>query len=177
MKEKRGLIVNVGTPSILVILVVFVLAVFAILSIGASSNELKLAAKTGASVKEYYEADQKVEVSLCYLDKVLQDTEIEYLEQTLVGMEATNREDMKGLENVVVKLEKDAMFAKGKAKKIGTVSYEFLIRKDSYLNVSIALYSDRSYQVEQRNVSQTYAGSYELDDSVELWDGSVTIPD
>ena len=49
MKERKGLVFNVGTPSILVILLVFVLCVFALMSIQASNNEKKLADKTGAS--------------------------------------------------------------------------------------------------------------------------------
>ena len=46
MKERKGLLLSVGTPSILLVLLVFVLSVFALLSIRASANEQKLADKT-----------------------------------------------------------------------------------------------------------------------------------
>lgn len=59
MEEKKGLSINVGASSIILILLVLSLSVFAVLSIKASNNEYKLAMKTARSVQEYYEADAR----------------------------------------------------------------------------------------------------------------------
>lgn len=174
MRENKGLILNVGTPSVLVILVVFVLSVFSILSVGASANEVKLAEKTATSVKEYYEADQKAEYSLLYISNIIKESDLATLEENIVGLEAGKEEAIKGMENVNVKLDENAIFSSGEKKKIGTISYEFFVRNDSYLNVELSLFSDRSFDISKWNMTQTYAGTYELDDTVELWDGNVT---
>lgn len=59
MEEKKGLSINVGASSIILILLVLSLSIFAALSIKASNNEYKLAGKTAQSVQEYYEADAR----------------------------------------------------------------------------------------------------------------------
>lgn len=59
MEEKKGFSINVGASSIILILLVLSLSIFAALSIKASNNEYKLALKTAQSVQEYYEADAK----------------------------------------------------------------------------------------------------------------------
>lgn len=175
MRERKGLIFNVGTSSILVILLSFVLAVFALMSIRASNSEQVLAEKTGISVKEYYAADQKAENTLCYVDVMLKSLDIEYLEDAIVAVEYSKDEDLADIENVVVQLEKDAVFSDGARKAIGTVSYECLVREGCYLNVELAIYSDRSYGVNKWNTTQAAAGVYELDDGMELWDGTVEV--
>lgn len=59
MEDKKGFSINVGASSIILILLVLSLSIFAALSIKASNNEYKLALKTAQSVQEYYEADAK----------------------------------------------------------------------------------------------------------------------
>lgn len=175
MEERKGLIFNVGTSSILVILLTFVLAVFALMSIRASNSEQVLAEKTATSVKEYYAADQKAENALCYVDVMLKGLEIEYLEDAIVSLEFSKDEDLARVENVTVQLKKDAAFTDGAKKEIGVVSYEYLVREGCYLNVELAIYSDRSYGVQKWNTTQTVAGVYELEDGIELWDGNVAV--
>ena len=70
MEEKKGFVFNIGTPSILVILLTFVLCTFALFSIRASNSVRKLADKTGDAVQEYYLADQKAVHALAYVDSV-----------------------------------------------------------------------------------------------------------
>lgn len=175
VRERKGLIFNVGTSSILVILLTFVLAVFALMSIRASNSEQVLAEKTGTSVKEYYAADQKAEHALCYVDVMLKSLDTEYLEDAIVAVEYSKDEDLSDIENVTVQLVRDAAFSDGAKKEIGTVSYECLVREGCYLNVELAIFSDRSYVVNKWNTTQTAAGVYELDDGMELWDGTVEV--
>lgn len=175
MKEKKGLVFNVGTSSILVILLSFVLSVFALLSIRASNNEQILAEKTGNSVKEYYAADQKAEYALCYIDTMLKSIDVEYLEDSVAALEYSKDENLANIENVTVQLETEAVFSDDAHKEIGTVSFSCLVREDCYLNVELALYSDRSYRVNKWNTTQTTAGLYELEDGMELWDGNVEV--
>lgn len=175
MKERKGLVFNVGTPSILVILLVFVLSVFALMSIQASNNEKKLADKTGKSVQEYYEADQKAEYARAYISAVLQSTDLEYLEETLVGMEAAKVEQLKGMQDVYVTVSEDAAFLESKEQeKVATVAYAFPVRKDSKLKVEMDVYSDRTYQVTQWKLENAGMG-VELDEGMGLWDGTVTV--
>lgn len=175
MRERKGLIFNVGTSSILVILLSFVLAVFALMSIRASNSEQVLAEKTGNSVKEYYAADQKAENALCYVDVMLKSLDVEYIEDAIVSLEYSKDEDLAGVEDVTVQLEKDAAFSDGAKKEIGMVSYECLVREGCYLNVELTIYSDRSYSISKWNTTQTAAGVYELDEGMELWDGTVEV--
>lgn len=173
MKERKGLVFNVGTSSILVILLSFVLSVFALMSIRASNSEQVLAEKTGNSVKEYYAADRKAEYTVASIDAILKNTEVAYLEDAMEAIAYSKDEELTGVENVTVKLEKDAAFSDSAKKEIGTVSFECMVREECYLNVELTIYSDRSYEVSKWNTTQNTAGVYELEDGVELWDGNV----
>lgn len=175
MKEKKGLVFNVGTSSILVILLSFVLSVFALMSIRASNSEQILAEKTGNSVKEYYEADRKAEYALCYIDVMLKSMEAEYLEDAIGALEYSKDEDLTDIENVTVQLEEDVLFSNDAKKEIGTVSFACLVRESCYLNVELIIYSDRSYAINKWNTTQNTAGMYELDDGMELWDGTIDV--
>lgn len=57
MNKGKGLHLNIGAASIILIMLVFALCTFAALSIKASNSEYKLAEKTARSVREYYEAE------------------------------------------------------------------------------------------------------------------------
>ena len=177
MREKKGFLFNVGIPSILMILLTFILAMFALLSMKASASEQRLAEKTGQSVQEYYEADQKAEYALCYIDAVLDTIELPYLEETLVGMEASKDTMLADLDGMSVKLVKNGAFSEGKARKIGTVSFFVPMTEKSRLQVAFAIYSDRSYRVTRWNTEtdETKVNMYELEDGVELWDGVVDV--
>ena len=110
MKERKGLLLSVGTPSILLVLLVFVLSVFALLSIRASANEQKLADKTAKSVKEYYAADAKAEYALGYIDSVLESAKISNLKTELLNMKNSNEENLKGLKDLKVTIKSSGDF-------------------------------------------------------------------
>lgn len=88
--KKQDFQMNIGGASILLVLLVFALTVFAILSMKASYHELKMSEKTRDSVEQYYEVDAKSEEALLSIQEVMYDamkqtkvTEIEYLKNEI----------------------------------------------------------------------------------------------
>lgn len=61
--------VNIGAPSIILLLVVFALTIFALLSIRASYNELGLAKTSLEAAQRYYEAEGRAETVRARLDE------------------------------------------------------------------------------------------------------------
>ncbi len=61
MKKSKEYHMNIGGASIILLLVVFALTVFAVLSVRASYHEMKLADKTREYIEAYYSADAKAE--------------------------------------------------------------------------------------------------------------------
>lgn len=62
--KKKEYHLNIGGASIILLLVVFALTVFAVLSIKASYHELKLSEKTREAISDYYKADGIAEEAL-----------------------------------------------------------------------------------------------------------------
>lgn len=71
MKQKNRYHMNIGGASILLILVIFSLTIFAILSLRASYHEVKMSEKTKTSVEAYYEADAKAEEILMQVSEAV----------------------------------------------------------------------------------------------------------
>lgn len=167
-KENKGLILNVGTPSILLILLVFVMAVFGMLSVRASGSECALAQKTGDSVQEYYKADQKAEYVLAYVDSVLSKGEIDQLQKSLQKKELPDR-IAGSVEKIQTNLKKGAVM--GEAENIGTVFYTVPVRKDVSLEVELDLYGDKTYRIRSWKMSEGVWEGDAFGTTVELWDG------
>ncbi|MBP5158965.1 MAG: hypothetical protein ILP10_01550 [Lachnospiraceae bacterium] len=101
MKEKNeagGFKINIGAPSIILLLVVFALTVFALLSIRASYNELKLARTSRESVDKYYKALGEAERSRAQIDaartKTGSDSEAFARELAAIGSVTETEGDM-----------------------------------------------------------------------------------
>lgn len=73
-KETGSFRINIGAPSIILLLMVFALTVFALLSIRASYNELKLTRSSRESVVSYYQADALVERTRASIDEICAET-------------------------------------------------------------------------------------------------------
>lgn len=71
MKENHSYHMNIGGASILLVLAIFGLTVFAILSLRASYHEVKMAEKTRDSVQTYYEADAKAEEYYAQINQII----------------------------------------------------------------------------------------------------------
>ncbi len=76
MKQKNSYHMNIGGASILLVLAIFALTVFAVLSLRASYHELMMSAKTRDSVQAYYEADAKAEEYYMLINQTLMSGEI-----------------------------------------------------------------------------------------------------
>ncbi len=62
MKNKNEYHMNIGGASIILLLIVFALTVFAALSVRASYHEMRLAEKNGKAVEAYYSLDSAAEI-------------------------------------------------------------------------------------------------------------------
>ena len=176
MKERKGLLLSVGTPSILLVLLVFVLSVFALLSIRASANEQKLADKTAKSVKEYYAADAKAEYALGYIDSVLESAKISNLKTELLNMKNSNEENLKGLKDLKVTIKSSGDFqAKKTQEVVAEVSFAFPVKEKETLCVALQVLADRTYKITEWKVSMEKLAEYDSNYDVELWDGQVDV--
>ena len=170
MKEKKGFVLNVGTASILLILLVFVLAIFSVLSIQASNNEWNLAEKTGDAVQEYYEADKEAEYMLCCVDAMLHSTSIDRLEDELKKIEEKKGKKLKNLSNVQLELVKDASFSENE-QEIGTLTYMIEEQEKSNLEVELAILGNRNYKIKKWKIVREAWEQDEFEEGAELWDG------
>lgn len=174
MKENKGLIINVGTSSVVLILLVFALSVFALLSIRASNSELQLAKRTGESVQEYYEADRTAEYVLCYIQQIVGNSKIEDLAKNLQNINVSGQKELDNLQNIELVLNDNVFFTGDKKDKLGTIEYSIFVGEKKHLEVSLGLYGDRSFLVETWCMVKESEDIEELEQDVQLWDGSVT---
>lgn len=175
MKENNGLVINVGTSSVVLILLVFALSVFALLSIRASSGEEQLTERTGESVQEYYTADAAAEYALCYIEQIVENSKVEELQANLKKMNVTKQKELDNLQDVKLQLEENVIFTGKKEDKLGIIEYAILIEEGKRLKVSLSLHGDRSVAVEEWRMVKDTWDTEELGQDVELWDGSVTV--
>lgn len=154
MKESREIKVNIGGASVILIILVFALSVFAVLSIKASYNEWRLAQKTEDAVRKYYAADGRASEILADLHKIInQKVETDLLE---------NMEEADSVTSVVE-------LGDGQFK----VSYQVPINDKSDLNVSVILYNG-GYNITEWQVAAKELEGYDTDlDSQNLWDGTI----
>lgn len=174
MKENKGLIINVGTSSVVLILLVFALSVFALLSIRASNSELQLAKRTGESVQEYYTADGVAEYALCYIQQVIENSKVEELEEKLKNIDVSGQEKLEKIQNMKLNLEDIVIFTGKPEDKLGTIEYAIPIREGIQLEVKLALYGDRRLSVEVWRMVKAAGDIEEFEQNVELWDGLIT---
>lgn len=178
MKERKGLVLNVGISSMILIFLALVLSVFGLLSVRASVNEWKLAKKTGESVVEYYDADAKAEYTRCLMGAFVEETDLEKLEECLVGLQAGRYEGITDLENVKVQIKENSTYVENengenKPLQIGTISYDIFIKEGSRLEVELELYNNRTLQIAKWKMVKDSNLVLELEEGTELWDGVV----
>lgn len=169
MEKKNEFKVNIGGSSIILIIVVFALAIFAVLSIKASNSDLVLAKKTRTAINAYYAADSQAEEYLAEIDQVLQAGK-EDLAESQAGTEDLSllQTRLKALTfNPVLKAEADGT---------GTIFYEVTISDYATLQVELTydLNSTRDtlYDIKTWKVKQESIGEYDFND-FEFWDGTI----
>lgn len=92
---------NIGGASILLVLAIFALTVFAILSLRASYHELKMSEKTRDSVQAYYEADAKAEEYYMQVTQALASQEILTSEQLVEKLSDINSLNVDNTTNIM----------------------------------------------------------------------------
>ena len=164
---------NVGTSSVILILLVFALSVFALLSIRASNSELQLTEKTGESIQEYYQADKDAQYALCYIKKIVADSKIEELEGKLGSLKTVKDNKLENFLDVTLQLQKDVIFTGRQKDRLGTIEYAIYMEEGKRLEVSLALQGDRSLLVEKWCMVKEPWTEEEFGQDAELWDGTV----
>ena len=158
MEKKLEFRINVGGSSIILIIVVFALAVFAVLSIKASNSDLVLAKKTRTAVSEYYQADSTAETYLAEIDQLLQS-------------EKTSETLKKALKTLSFQPVLESESASE-----GNISYNVKINDTATLEVVLTYKLDSInapfYDVTVWKVNQEDVGDYDFD-NFQFWDGTI----
>lgn len=169
MEKKQEFKVNVGGSSIILIIVVFALAIFAVLSIKASNSDLVLAKKTREAIKEYYMADSQAEEYLAEIDQVLQ---AEKEDRTVME---SGQKDPDLLQTRLETLSFQPVL-KEEGKEQGTIAYEVTINDYATLQVELTYdlsgTRDSLYDIKTWKVRQEDIGEYDFTD-FEFWDGTI----
>lgn len=150
MKHKNEFHMNIGGASIILLLIVFALTIFAALSVRASYHELKLAEETRRSVEAYYKADSMAEE--------IKDGIIVSFGQHTAGGGALETFKYEGVS-----------FADGVAK------YSVKAGDEKTLNVKLLLSRDGTVKVNEWRLAEYSHGNYDnggalFDDTIEILD-------
>lgn len=123
MKKEVKVKWNVGMSLVILVIVIFTLSVFAVLSVKASNSDLVLAKKTREDMQSYYKADMEAERLLMQIDQVLKNY----------------YDDLSGLALKVQLQERIGDMGKVAAKtdKIGKITYRVSINTYAELEVAI----------------------------------------
>lgn len=156
MKKKDGFHMNIGGASILLVLVIFSLTVFAVLSLRASYHEMKLAQKNKEAVEAYYAADSKAEEYLQQIDDAVKKQMAEHgtIDTSLLCKSVSQSGELKLEEN--------------------SNNLTFNVRIGYNMNLEVTIQSpndqDTGINVTSWRIVSTAQGNY--DSNVEeIWDG------
>lgn len=154
----------IGSASVILVLVVFALTVFAVLSIRTSYHEYKMSEKTRDAVTEYYTADSKAEKLLAKLSGILYNYNTQ-------NKKADLEQEFEKIDEVTnVSLEE------------GTLNYEIPVNKASFLDVELDFnlssnnpyFIIHSWKVVSSNQDES-DGQIELDEPDEKpWDDTIS---
>lgn len=147
---------NIGGASILLLIAVFAMTVFAVLSIRASYNELRIAEKNRDSVEAYYEADAIAESTYAALCGAWQ----------AAGLE--ERQDAAAVLGRAPGLDQDIVF-----EAAGEV-LDYYVKIDYNRTIQVTLrFSAEGCHVDGWRMKAEEIGSYS-GEIVEIWDGVVS---
>ncbi len=162
MKKEVKVKWNVGTSSVILVIVVFALAVFAVLSVKASNSDLVLAKKTREAMQSYYKADTEAERLLMQIDQILKNY---YDDLSGLALKVQLQERIGDMGKVVAKTD-----------KIGEITYQIPINKYAELEVALRydIEPDREkyYDVTKWAVNQKEIGEYDFSNFT-YWSESV----
>jgi len=159
MKARGNYRFNIGGASIILILIVFALTVFAILSIKASYHELKLAQKTKEAVEEYYIADSTAEDLIKEVNTILDANK----NKSTYTTELEWFDELKAIEGL-----KDLWFHNN------ILSYEVYIGEYGVLQVQLELNDRTDYKngIEVLSWKMVAHEQSNYGESLNLWEGN-----
>jgi hypothetical protein len=161
MKEKGNYRFNIGGASIILLLVVLALTLFAVLSIRASYHELQLTKKTTEVVEEYYLADAKAEDILMQVNEKL---ELYHGNNIPIDLGELYSE-IKKIEGVTEAGEQDNI-----------VNYQVEMNDVAFLKVKLNLNimpeTDPVFEVKSWKMVNIEQGDYGSND-IDIWDGNI----
>lgn len=150
---------NVGSASVLLLVVVFALTVFAVLSIRASYNELQMAEKNRDAVQIYYEADAKAEAIFGQISRSYREI-----------VTAKGNVENSDISAIVSSLELDADTVIGEYDE-SILYYTTTVDYNRKIEAAVGFDGAEAKILKWKLASQDY-GSYE-GEFVEIWDGQI----
>ena len=156
MQGKEESRLSVGGASIILVIVVFALVIFAVLSIKASNSDLLLSKRTRETAIQYYKADERATEILKCIDERL-------ITASLDGSD--EKEDIEMAEEITY--SKDSM-------NTGEIQYKVYMNEFASLVVKLSydLQTKERYQVLEWKVEQKELGEYSFNE-FEYWDGTL----
>ncbi len=165
MNKHKGLNMNIGTASIMLVLLIFVLVAFSVRSIKAANNELRLANKSVSSIQEYYTADAGAENIIYLIDEMMISEDKDKWEGKIVELNKQFEQEY-DLEKVVMNIDEEE-----------NIIYSFAIKMGETMKLQVGAKVSKGEKrcsiIEWRIVSERQDETYELEDDVELWDGII----
>ena len=143
--------VGIGTPSVILIVIVLAMVVFALLAFRSARAEMRLADKTAKSVRDYYELESTAEELIAEIDEALAEG----------GSESAKLQKIEALEAVTgTEVRKD-----GNA-RIYAVSMYVKTSKDSDMGISAEVDFTKNggdFDIKEwRYIKEEPEGGYEL---------------
>jgi hypothetical protein len=157
VKIKQSHRINIGGAYIVLILTVFALTIFAILSIRTSYHELKLTEKSRDSVVKYYAADSKAEELLA----IISDTIYNVQSDNIKSNENYKKELQKIKEVTLVNLQKGIVNYEVQATDVSSIQVELLL-DDAINNTHFNIQSWKLVPIQQTGYDE---------ENIDSWNG------
>ena len=151
--KKQDYQINIGGASILLVLLVFALTVFAILSMRASYHELKMSENTRDSIEQYYDVDAKSEEALFSIQEVMYHamnqttvTEIEYFKNEIAKDASFSFDEISHVLTCIIPvdynktIETRIQLADNFRDGYEILSHKMLVKENDYVNDEIDIW-------------------------------------
>ncbi|MBO7401861.1 MAG: hypothetical protein J6U10_02600 [Lachnospiraceae bacterium] len=160
MKQNNDYHMNVGGASMILLLVVFALTIFAALSVRASYHEMKLSEKTRNAVQEYYLMDKKATEKMVAIEEALFKHELRDF--------TPDEFEFEGVE----------VLPGGSGLPYKTLNYSIKSEtSEKTLNVSLVALRGSIIRIASWALSEDEHGNYDSGNGGEIWNGEIVIVD
>ncbi|MGN0372623.1 MAG: hypothetical protein ACI4F3_07400 [Enterocloster sp.] len=148
--------VNIGAASLILIFIVLCLSTFSLLALSSARGDLSLEMRSGEAVRAYYRADSEGQRWLSQTDAVLREEMERNRDESLCSRRIKER------------------LGDAYDEEAGLISADILMDRGMALHIDLALvwgrerYEIRSWYVYDRE-------AYEIDSSMQVWDGNTSL--